>query len=168
MSTPAEIAAWNAAVARQKALDTAVWVNETNKQKLLGAQHQQDLARFYAAVRGQQSMAPQGGIVVPPKQSQPAAALQQEAERTVAADRARADAGLAQSQLTDQFNNVTAPGLAGQLGATGQYYSSAGRGAQLRAAQGYTQQSAGIQSALQRKLADFTRQRTYASLGLII
>jgi DNA-binding helix-hairpin-helix protein with protein kinase domain len=93
---------------------------------------------------------------------------QQLAEMGVAEQRARADAGQNLSRMTDTFQNQTMPQLQGALGAAGQYRGTAATGARDNAATNFLNQSGDVNSALQRKLDDFTRQRTYASVGLLV
>jgi hypothetical protein len=104
----------------------------------------------------------------PPTSANTVSNLQQEGERTVAEQRARLDAGTNQQRLTDQYSGQIMPQLKGQLGATGQFFGTAGEGAMQNATTNFNNSSFDIQQALQRQLDDFTRQRTYASLGLLV
>lgn len=97
-----------------------------------------------------------------------AATQQQLAEISVQEQRARADTGTASDRLAQQFRTQTMPQLQGSLGAAGQYRSTAGNNAQQQAFSGFENQNFDLQQSLQRKLDDFTRQRTYASIGLLV
>jgi hypothetical protein len=104
----------------------------------------------------------------PPTSANAVTNLQQESERKVQEQRARLNAGTDLQRLQQQFTGQIMPQLKGQLGATGQFYGSAGKGAMQNATTNFTNSAFDINQALQRQLDDFTRQRTYASLGLLV
>jgi len=101
-------------------------------------------------------------------QATSANAQRQLAEIGVSEGQARADTGQTMGRMTDTFQNTTMPQLKGALGAAGQYRGTAGDKAKEDAANSFLNQSNDVNSALQRKLDDFTRQRTYASVGLLV
>jgi len=90
------------------------------------------------------------------------------AEIGVGEQQARQDTGMQVGRLTDQFQQKTMPQLKGALGATGQFYGTAGDKATQQAGQQFTNQTFDLNSQMQRKLDDFTRQRTYASIGMLV
>lgn len=89
-----------------------------------------------------------------------------EAERTIDEGRTRIDAGLSQSRLDQQFQEFMPQFKAG-VASQGQHYSTARQTAEKGHAQDYLNTTFDIQNALQRRLDDFTRQRMYASVGLV-
>jgi len=89
-----------------------------------------------------------------------------ESTRQVNEGYARTDAGTSQRRLTEGFQRQL-PQLQSRIGAAGQFYSSARKDAEGQVSKNYLESSFDIQNALQRQLDDFTRQRLYASVGLI-
>lgn len=80
-----------------------------------------------------------------------------------------------ESRLTNQFVNYTAPQLSSNLGANGQYYSSAAGskpgariGAIPEAQQQYQNQFADIETAFHRAQVDLKRQEYFAAFGSIL
>lgn len=91
-----------------------------------------------------------------------------EADIKVGADRARQDAALQQGRLTRNFNTRLLPQLQSGIASQGQFYSSARRGEEQNAYEGYYNAAGDINQAMQRQLDDFDRRRLYASIGLIV
>lgn len=82
--------------------------------------------------------------------------------------RINADRGVRQGEATQNFTQYQLPQLVSGIAANGQYGSSARQKDEAHAYTGYLQNSYDIQSASQRQLDDLTRQRMFASLGLVI
>lgn len=78
------------------------------------------------------------------------------------------DAKEQQRRLTRNFTQYEMPQLKSTIASTGQWYSSARQDAEKRSNEGFIEGSYDIQSALQRQTDDFTRQRMYAALGIVL
>lgn len=89
-----------------------------------------------------------------------------EASRQTQESYARTDAGTAQRRLTQQYDRIL-PQLQGRAAAGGQFFSSNRKRDEQYAATDFLESGFDIQQQLQRRLDDFTRQRMYASIGLI-
>jgi hypothetical protein len=89
-----------------------------------------------------------------------------EASRQVQEGYTRTDAGTAQRRLTTGFERML-PQLQSSAAAGGQFYSSNRKRDEQYAASDFLEGSFDIQQQMQRRLDDFTRQRLYASVGLI-
>lgn len=97
-----------------------------------------------------------------------ASGLLAEAARVQSEGHARTDAGERQRRLTDNFQTRLMPQLRSADAAAGQFYSTARRKDEVNAGKDYLGSSFEIQSALQRQLDDFTRQRWYATVGAMV
>lgn len=78
------------------------------------------------------------------------------------------DAGISQSRMKRNFETRTLPSLVNREAAKGSFYSG---GAGVRADQAredYLNESGDVSRMLQRKLADLSRQRVYATLGVSV
>lgn len=83
-------------------------------------------------------------------------------------DLAKIDTGEAQRRLTRNFSERALPQLQSSIGARGQFYSGARQRAEKQASENFLDSSYDVQSALQRQLDDFTRNRMYAAFGVLV
>lgn len=78
------------------------------------------------------------------------------------------DASYATGYNTSVFTKRTMPQLQSSIGATGQWYSGARQGAEKNSYEDFVKGNHDVASAAQRQLDDLTRQRMYATVGLIV
>lgn len=74
------------------------------------------------------------------------------------------------SRMATQYNDVTAPQLAGSISASGNWFSGAtgGQPAIGQAAAQYQNAQTDLQSSVDRSLNQLTQQRNWAAIGLIV
>jgi len=78
------------------------------------------------------------------------------------------DAGLSQTLLKRQFETRTLPDLVNRQAGRGAFFSSASSNALNRAGEDYVTESADVSRLLQRSLANLSRNRILAGLGVSI
>lgn len=78
------------------------------------------------------------------------------------------DRNTQQSFLDSEFKGQQLPQLQSNIASAGQAYGTANLKAQGNAYEGFKHSTYDIQSAANRQLDDLTRQRIYASMGLVI
>ncbi len=89
-----------------------------------------------------------------------------ESGTTVAAGYAAEDAGLKQSLLKRQFEGRTLPDIANSQAAKGAWHSSATQNAMDRSREDYVTDQSDTTRMLQRTMADLSRRRILASIGV--
>jgi hypothetical protein len=90
------------------------------------------------------------------------------AQQLVDTQRANTDSAVNQGYLTSTYTKRTLPGIQGAAASAGQHYGTARQKVEANSYEDFLKGSHDIQSGLQRTLDDLTRQRMYASIGLII
>lgn len=78
------------------------------------------------------------------------------------------DAGLSMARMRRQFETRTLPDIADSFASSGSFFSGATGLAADRAKESYANDSGDIERLLNRHLADLSRQRVLASMGISI
>lgn len=78
------------------------------------------------------------------------------------------EAGYQTGYNTSVYTNRTVPQLQSSIGASGQWYSGARQKAETNTYEDFVKGTHDVASAAQRQLDDLTRQRMYATVGLIV
>ena len=86
--------------------------------------------------------------------------------QTTQFDQGQRDIGIKRNDA--QFNNVDQPQLESSLGASGQFYSGAARGAEQQQRVSNLNQNADLSSAFGRQQDDMARQQAFAAMGIVI
>lgn len=76
--------------------------------------------------------------------------------------------GLEQGYNTSVYTNRTVPQLQGSIAAQGRFMSTARQNSEQNSYEDFVHANHGLESAAARHMADLIRQRTYASIGLMI
>jgi hypothetical protein len=100
--------------------------------------------------------------------SQAAGADQLAYQNSIADAANRNDLMLNKGHLQHQFESISAPQLQSSLGATGQFYSTAGKKAEGEQQAEYTFQQHALDSAFNKAHMDMQRQQVFAAMGLIL
>lgn len=89
-----------------------------------------------------------------------------ESNLTASAGYAAEDSGLKQALSKRQFENRTLPDLVNRQAARGAYHSSATGNVLDRAREDYSTEQADVSRLLQRTMADLSRRRILAAIGV--